>query len=409
MGDGTLNRRINSRFRVNDPYAATHPSYYNRKEPLGNGLMLITFDEALREIDAARIVIEGWGGHPDTTNRRLSVNGRSTYSLPVANNNQCNQLQLSLPINITDLVRGENAIQFAVDGEETFWGHFIIDECALDARLMWNDPRVVSIQSLGGMPPAPFVAPLSDESFELTFPVADTVAFEIDAVHYIGFYEGYDENGDGLSRDWHVATKKKVPFGHIGTSRSAPYPIVWDTSMLVAQSDVKVIALVEFHNTGEVAQEESRRFSSDDPYWKSQGLYYQSGPTETFSITHPDGISVAYVRSEKLSTPFWSRVNREKTCEFHLPVPIESIQTATLSNLCWDGGAGDESEYFTLNNYFLPIADNGNHDTIYRVLDVPPNILQQPINRARLKSSTEHHGIEILMPGPMLTIRYIRF
>jgi hypothetical protein len=70
----------------------------------------------------------------------------------------------------------------------------------------------------------------------------------------------------------------------------------------------------------------------------------------------------------------------------------------------WDGGAGLVQTPFKLNGYALPVAGTGAHDVLYRILPVEPAFLRKGENRITLLSDTEHHGIEILLPGPCLII-----
>lgn len=74
----------------------------------------------------------------------------------------------------------------------------------------------------------------------------------------------------------------------------------------------------------------------------------------------------------------------------------------------WDGGRGDVKDYFTLNGRDLAVAGEGKHDVIYTVTRIEPGLLKQGANRMELLSDTEHHGIEILHPGPALMVRFRR-
>ena len=92
-------------------------------------MLQIRMREDLRLLRGAELDLELWGGHPGTTNRRVTVNGRTTYPLPgVAGDTQCTHMYPRLALKITDLVDGYNALQFACDQGTSFWGHFIVDE-----------------------------------------------------------------------------------------------------------------------------------------------------------------------------------------------------------------------------------------------------------------------------------------
>jgi len=59
-----------------------------------------------------------------------------------------------------------------------------------------------------------------------------------------------------------------------------------------------------------------------------------------------------------------------------------------------------------LNGVPLVVAGNGRHDVLYQVLPLDPSILRKGENRFEVFSDTEHHGIEVLLPGPALMVRY---
>ena len=405
MGDDFANPPVNDRFRVNDPYVATHPNFHHRREPRGNGMMLIPMQQSLPEVDAARLYLELWGGHPHTSNRRVTVNGRTTYPITVPSDDQCTHAYRYVPLKITDLVRGPNAIQFAVDGEDTFWGHFIVEEAAIDV-LMSASEEFKRWSALVPVPPTVIVDRTEPEAFSLALKVDATAAPTITSVHYFAKYAGFDENGDGQVSDWHGMTKRKQPVGHVGTATKFPYAVRWDTSMIKAQEGVQIRALVELAGSKQMIEAENELRLQGNRFWKAEGRYWQTDPSPQLTITHPDGIQVAYVPSEKASIPFWSRANRKRDCEFAMPTDRIQIERAELNIVVWDGGAGDVKEYFKINGHALAVAANAAHDVIHSRLPLEPSWISPDTNRAELLSDTDHHGIEILYPGPMITLRY---
>ncbi|MGB9596133.1 MAG: hypothetical protein ACPL7B_07605 [Candidatus Poribacteria bacterium] len=72
----------NKRFRVNSPEASIHPDFMFRSEARENGMVQILIEEDLRKIENVFLYAELWGGHPDTENKRVSINGRNTYQIP---------------------------------------------------------------------------------------------------------------------------------------------------------------------------------------------------------------------------------------------------------------------------------------------------------------------------------------
>lgn len=271
-----------------DHNEATHPDFHQRQEPKGNGMMLIPMNPSVREIKAARIYLELWGGHPLSDHRRMTINGRTTYPINVPAPEQCMHVYRDITIKITDLVRGQNAVQFAVDGDSTFWGHFIVEEAAIDALLPATSPEVQHVGTVND-PPKLVVEKTDDEAFAISLPVSQQIASKINAVHFYAMYDGFDENGDGVTRDWNGFTKRKVPTGHLASVSTAPYSVRWDTSMMKSQSSIQVKAVVEFIGDMETTEAETGMKSADERYWKAESLCWQSDVVDDLTIEHPAG------------------------------------------------------------------------------------------------------------------------
>ena len=116
------------------------PKYGDRPEAHANGLMTLLLRENLPMLKAAHLYLELWGGHPHTANKRFTLNGKGGYSLPEtgAAAGHCVYTYPSIPLVLSDLVRGTNALQLSCDRGDSFWGHYIVDNRSpplfLDAR-----------------------------------------------------------------------------------------------------------------------------------------------------------------------------------------------------------------------------------------------------------------------------------
>jgi hypothetical protein len=380
------NPKFDDRFRVNAPDAVLNPNYSQRVEVRENGMMLIPINEDLRQIYRAELYLELWGGHPGTANKRVTVNGRSTYSIQDVGtfNKHCTHQYPTLYLQPTDLVNGYNAFQFACDRGSSFWGHFIVDNAALRIELRRNhqDLQKAGLRGFNALIKAEAV-PGNQDAIRLKLSSSDDLV--ISAVDYQGFYYGYDENGDTMTYGWHGMTKNKEPHAIIGTAQQYPFSVDWDTAMLQEQQEMAVRAIVHFKDHPE--------FTYVTPV--IGGLY----------ANKPKGTRVTVYASRDLPAPFWSRANQKKACSIEVDIDPARIERAELNVVVWDGGAGKVKEYFTLNGTPLAIAGNGKHDVLYRKIPLDPKILKRGTNRIELLSDTEHHGLEILLPGPALVIR----
>ena len=211
------NPKLESRFRVNSPEVVLHPTYGKREEARANGLMLILAEEDLSRLTAAELYLETWGGHPGTANKRVTVNGRSTYALPRVGTEErnCTYSYPSVPLKISDLVNGWNAFQFALDQGTTFWGHMIIDNACLRETLQRLDPDLQRV-GLGDFDAAVKVSP-EDDILRVELVGREEKFKDINSVDFQAWYSGYDENGNTLTTDWHGFTKARQPVAHLST------------------------------------------------------------------------------------------------------------------------------------------------------------------------------------------------
>jgi hypothetical protein len=377
----------NRRFRVNAPEVVIHPTFAVRPEAKSSGMLQVRMQEDLRLLQAVELDLELWGGHPGTTNRRVTVNGRDTYALPgIAGDTQCTHMYPRLVLKITDLVDGFNALQFACDQGTSFWGHYIVDEACLRAILKEDHPDLKKA-GLSDFHASVRATPSSSgtETIELSLDAAEHRRDTIESVDYQGYYEGYDENGDGRTRDWHGFTQKRQPVAILGTATAPSFAATWDLAMLPAQANMAVRALVHFKGRPDLA--------------------YVTLDTGGLRVPERPGVRVDLISTRDMPVPFWSRANRTRTCTIALDADPARIERAELHVVVWDGGAGTVNDYFTLNGRPMPVAGTGKHDVIYTRRELDPRLLERGTNRIELRSDTEHHGIEVLMPGPALMVR----
>ncbi len=380
------NPRVGSRFRVNDRFAAFQKSFKDRKEVFANGMMLIQTVTDVTTVRTAELYLEIWGGHAGTANKRVAVNGHSTYDLPDDGTaaHWCAHQYPSLPLRITDLLRGYNAFQFSCDRGSSFWGHYIVEEACLRLELPSGHAE------LAGAGRADFAARVEarqvGEAIELSLAGAEVAAADIAAVEFYGCYEGFDECGAGGGREWHGFTRQREVRGHLGTISEAPFRLKWDTSMLPAQGDVAVRAVVRFKTAPEYV--------------------YRPPVVAGLEIAARPGVTVGVFGLKELPPRFWSRANKPKSAVIPLPMDPARIERAELHTTAWAGGAGEVKEYFKLNGRHFPVAEGHDHRTQYTIFPVEPALLRAGDNTVEVLSDTPEHGIEILKPGPALVVRY---
>jgi len=161
--------------------------------------------------------------------------------------------------------------------------------------------------------------------------------------------------------------------------------MVWDTTMLPAQRETAVRAVLRFKTDTNLASLSAAL----------TGLEVHERPSAKVVLFAP----------RDLPNPFWSRANQKKTCSIDLDLDPARIEKAELHFVTWTGGAGTVKEYFKMGVHY-PVAEGDRHLLEHSRLPVDRKNLRQGLNHIELVSDTEHHGIEVVHPGPALVVRY---
>jgi len=389
--DGKISNMKEKRWRVNDEAVSLHERFGKRSEVTANGLALIDVPEDLFGLDRAQLYLELWGGHPRTANKRLYVNGRGPYVTgdDGAREGNCAYSCPTIALKPAHLVRGTNAIQFACDKGSSFWGHFIIDNMCIRCYLKADHPDLVTagVQNFTAevkMDDSPYGI---KDSTVLSLCCPKEFEQSVVSVDYFGRYFGYDDNGSRLENGWHGYTQNRQYKNHTGRAASPPFRATWDTAMIPDQDKpmaVKaVVSLKEgFHYVTPVLD----------------GLTFCAGRNK-----------VRMYKCARMPVPFWSRANNVKTAVINLPRDLSEVEQARLMVKIWDGGEGTVKDHFKINGHPYPLTSGKHiHDVVFTDVPVDISYLKGGENTLTLLSDTVHHGIEVLLPGPCLILRYAK-
>jgi len=371
-----------NRFRVNSPDTATG-RYADRWEAQQTGLLTLAIDEDPSTVAAADLYLELWGGHPGVANKRVAVNGRTEHVLPEvgAAEKNCTYSYPAIPLNPADLKAGANEFQFTCERGSTFWGHYLLCQAAVRLTLPADHPSIVAAGLTAFT--ASVRTRVEGETVHLSLNVPAPFVGRIAGVEYWGRYDGYDEDGDGVTDDWHGFTKNRKPVAILGVATGGGFPAAWDTSMVPDQAAAEVRAIVRFADPADLA--------------------YETAGAAVGLPARPASVTLHSV--SEIDRPFWSRDNKVRKARIDLPMDPSEIERAQLHVAIWDGGSGGVQDHFTINGHAVPIAGEGHHDLLYRVVRIDPGILREGANEIRLLSSTKHHGIEVALPGPAFVVR----
>ena len=386
--DQNISNTSDKRWRVNDADLSLHKNFGKMPESHANGLLLIKMNEDLFEIEQAGLYLELWGGHEKTENKRFYLNGRGPYNIPESGTIEGNDTYSypEIPLKVSNLVSGANAFQFACDRGESFWGHFIIDNACLKCYLKADHPALMEkgLQGFSADPAVEGSSALGDK-VKLYLKYDKKYEKNIQSVDFYGKYLGYDDNGDRKEDDWHGFTLNRKPMAHLGTSGQPPFTIIWDTHMIPDQGKPMAIQAIVHLN---------------------DSIFYQTPDLNGLSISDRKERVMMYYCTE-LPAPFHSRISKESVAKLWLPADLSDLEEAQLLIKTWDGGAGTIKEPFTLNGHpYNVISGKSIHNVVFTVTEVDPKHLRSGENTFRLISDTGHHGIEVLLPGPCLILRY---
>jgi hypothetical protein len=376
------------RLRVNDPDMSVHEEHWTRWETHANGQANLWVREDIPCLTSAGLYMELWGGHPGLGRKRFSFNGRRWNEIPDTGTeaNQCAYIYPTVPFRAADLVDGVNSLQFTADRGTTFWGHYIVDNAAVRTGLADGHEDVGKLK-LGSRRPRVVLegstAALGD-SVRLRLEADAGLRQAIETVDYYAFYDGYDDNGSGSGRSWHGYTLNRIPRGHVGTSQQWPFVVAWDTRMIPTQdAPMEIKAMVRFLN----------------------GICYETEVLGGCAFPE-DRPETRLCGCASMPHPFWTRAGQPQEASIEVPLDPRRIEKALLLARIWDGGEGNVADAFTLNGTAYGITSRfAVHDLVFSRQEVDAGRLRMGANAVRVLSDTEHHGIEVVLPGPALIVR----
>lgn len=373
-------------WRVTDP----QPKHKNAWRQLPNSVLRVSIDD-LKGARRAEVQIDRWGGHFGTTGKRIRFNGKPWVGLPelsttpAGRDASCYMSQDNpiVEIPIGDLREGQNTLEgtsgdqwsTADKGCKGFgWGQWGWYGAVVRIYYDHEAPRAAGR----------IASPAAGSSFEdnPSIRFAAAKASEVDRVDVLAWFEGADENGDGVFRDWHHAYRYVDLAGHVGTAMSAPFTVRWDTSWVPDQEkrSIKLMARVR----------------------DRKGFWRVSPAVENLTLRRR-GRSVKLYAPQGVPERFWVRAGQKKSSQVAIPeADLKRRPTdAALVLRTWNGF----EENFRFNDAEQTI-DGANHNFAITLRPVPVSALQPGVNTISFHSTTEHHGPEILWPGPALLVRY---
>jgi hypothetical protein len=347
----------------------------------------ITLD--LARATRAELSVEYWGGHIGTSGQRFQVNGHGWVDLPQPAGTPAAPQRFyrtllgnnAVPVPLAHLRDGGNAIQFAAGPQIAY---------SFDFGFYWIYDFTVRVyyDAARPHPAGEILNPKSGATF------GDTLALEARAsspngaiarVEFIGEYDDFDWDGDGIWREWQFTTHHGVLQHHLGTATSAPWRVKWDARWLPDQSGP---ARVRARITDE------------------SGLTYLTPPVGNIRQQRA-GRSVRMFRSTDVPENFGVRAGKTKTCTITVDGDLTAAKSARLVLSTWSASTDDDSVHeLRLNGERLANRFGQFHNYSFDSIDVPVARLKSGANEITTYSTFKGHGLEINWPGPVLLIEF---
>jgi hypothetical protein len=341
----------------------------------------------------AEAMLDRWSGHVQTRRPRLRFNGNGWLDVPPPrvppgpgeHEGHYFQDNPVIAVSLDQLKAGTNTFEGTVTHTNPKgWGQWGMYSMIL--RVYYDPAKLPH-------PEGRIVSPTDGATF------GENPRIEVEAksvqglarVDVLAWYEGYDENGDGVWLDWHGGNFQAArgwPADlreHVGTAWRAPYQLTWDTRWVPDQQAraVKLIARIQ----------------------DSAGTWTVTPQISNLTLRR-NGEAVRLHRAGELPVRFGVRNKQTKSCAISISAEqdLSKVVEAGLHLRTWHGYDGHHHP-LQLNDYRQPIGGK-NHHHDYDIHLIPSSALRVGENTFTISSDTEQHMLEVQWPGPALTVRY---
>lgn len=371
--------------RVTDPEAGDP-----RAKEFPNRVNGVKIDD-LQGATRAEVYIEMWGGHAGTSGKRLRLNGGDWITIPdpvnfpgdagrVADQDPtCYQhfTYPSIPVPLEQLQEGNNRFEFTSGGQICFnfgWGQW--GAYGVTFRIYYDESKPHPI----GRVTAPEAGSAIADSVRLQAE-ASSPNGKIEQVDFIGLYEDFDYEGNGLYRQWHYRYRYGKIKNHLGTATDSSYAVTWNTTWVPDQEEPMFIMA---------------RIKDES------GLYYMTPAVAGLEFERP-GTSVKLYKPFDVPPKWQTRTGHTQGSKVFVPQDLERAEAARMVLTTWNGISANA---IGINDSDVVAGPGRDHDYSYNEIPVPLDYVRPGTNILYTFDTTEHHGIEVLWPGIALLVRY---
>lgn len=371
-------------WRVTDPTCKRADAQKFLPNPI-HDLTVSDLTDAIR----AEVVIDRWGGHPNTRDKQIRFNNNAWIMLPELTTTPTSSIKYYSQDNpmaavpLSHLQVGVNKVEgtcYSFGWGQ--WGMF-----AVMVRVYYDPSKkahvtgsITSPSANGSMPNNPVIA------------VQTANNPSVKKVDVLGYYRDYDYDGDGFYQEWVEHWRQPVKDGtavlaqHIGSDTAAPFQVTWNTDWLPDQDPGSVKLAARIQNTSDV--------------------FYVTN--EVTGLSFNRNFAVRMYTATNVPEEFGVRnnPNNVKSCTVNIP-STEKLNLATAAKIylrTWNGLDSHHQQPFKINTWSSPI---GGLSHFYKLSEwaVPISALKNGNNTVSFSSSFPDHALEILWPGPAILIK----
>ncbi len=364
-------------WRVTNP--AANPE--GAREFLPNPVLQLEIPD-LTGVTRAEVIIDYWGGHTHTLDRKFRINQGNWISLPYSAGTGDEpwiyffEFNPVLEIPLSSLKEGVNYFEGTCghvnDNTENGWNWGQWGWYGITVRL--------------------YYAPEEDLKARILFPLQGDTLSEDQAVRMeyslpgevvqtevFAWFDGYDDNGNGHFLDWHGFMHYDTITGNACTIYEPNNTGVWNTRWIPEQSGVKLVARV----------------------LNKEGFWHVTDKVEDLTVWQPEYKVEMF--AQKDAPGHLIRDQYRSSGMIRLP-GIKNAESALLGIRTWNGHNHGDLRWLSLNCSVIPQYGR-DHNYYLHFSGIDPGILSAGDNVFLYDSQTHHHGVEILWPGPVLLLK----
>lgn len=332
----------------------------------------------------AEMIVELWGGHAGTADKRVRLNSNEWLSVPESEHvgaesrheyyYQFRYPKVDLPLE--HIKEGNNILEFTCGGTVSWpqWGVY-----SVTFRIYYDQEKQ---HTTGNIVPLDNGGVIGDgHTFEVE---VDGSPEQVMRVDYVGFYEDFDYNGDGIYDEWQCSYKYGEIKNNVGSSDATPFSVKWDSTWVPDQKkEMKVAAIIT----------------------NTDGISYVTNPLTDIRLER-DTKSIMMYKTVNVPEKYGVNNQMSVLARLNIDADLSKAEEAKLTIVTWNG-AGTAS--FELNANIIANTLGKNHNYGIDEFSIPLEYIREGANYFVIRAVPYHdneHGVEALWPGAVIKVMY---